>query len=330
MRNERKYKILTLLSMLLSFLLLGNCVREYFRMNAAVARQDEEYVLKGAQLYAENCMTCHGPAGEGSVGLTLNKSAFQVDYHSSEGSDVYNLLTKTIKEGRPGETAHPSWVKMTDGHYMSYTAMPAWGKAYNGPLDDHQIKSLVLFLMDKTGEGWASVSDFNPPSNTNLVKDPSKLKFPGQENLNNYSAIALLSNIKKSQCLSCHSLGATYEGTPIGGKVGPDLAKVGLWGVDEQFLINWISYANQPSKKDADQTPALPHDTRMPIYWAANRSFNTVGPNGQPKIDLTNKTIAPEGTPYSMVRFKGKLTDEEIKIIAKYLLTLGVEPPKAK
>jgi mono/diheme cytochrome c family protein len=324
-RNARKYKIITLLSMLLSFLLLGNCVREYWRMEAAAARQDEEYVLKGAKVYAENCMTCHGPAGEGSVGLTLNRPEYQVDYHSTEGQDVYNFLSKTIKEGRPG-TTYPHWVKMADGNYLSYTAMPIWGKDHGGPLDDHFVKAVTLFIMNPTGEQWnGMVSQFTPDNGLGAVADKSKLKFPNQDDAKNAAAIALLKDTKKSQCLNCHSLGVSYNGTPVGGKVGPDLSQVGLWGVDEQFLVNWISYANQPTKKDADQTPALAHDRRMPLYWYSNRSTNKPDGKGMPALDLGKQTVAPEGTPYSMPRFKGKLTDEEIKTIAQYLLTLGVE-----
>lgn len=333
MRNERKYKILTLLSLLLSFLLLGNCVREYFRMEAAVGAQDEEYVLKGAKVYAENCMTCHGPAGEGSVGLTLNKKEFKLDYHSPEGQEMFNTISKTIKEGRQGVSAHPTWVKMDDGKFMSYTTMPTWGKAFGGPLDDHFVKAVTLFIMNPSGAQWEGmVNDFTPSNNVALVKDKEKLTLPNQDNLNNTPAIALLRDTKKSQCLTCHSLGATYDGTPVGGKVGPDLSKVGLWGVDEEFLVNWISYANQPSAKelkaDPNAPPAVPHDVRMPNYWAASRTSNQPGPNGQPKIDLSIKAWAAPGTPYSMPRFKGKLTDEEIKTIAKYLMTLGVEPLK--
>lgn len=324
MRNARKYKIISLLSMVLSLLLLGNCVREYGRMNAAEARQDEEYVLKGAKVYAENCMTCHGPAGEGSIGLTLNRSDYQVDYKSSEGQDIYNMLYKTISQGRPG-TVNPHWVKMADGNYLSYTAMPTWGKENGGPLDEHFLKAVTVFLMDPTGEQWGKVNQFAPATGLDAVADKSKLHFPNQDDPKNAAAIALLKDTKKSQCLTCHSLGVSNDGAPVGGKVGPDLSKVGLWGVDEAFLTRWISYANQPAKKDADQTPAVPHNERMPLYWNTNRSTNKPDSKGSPALDLNKQTIAPAGTAYSMPRFKGKLTDDEIKTIARYLLTLGVE-----
>jgi mono/diheme cytochrome c family protein len=324
LRNERKYKIITLLSVLLSVLLLGNCVREYYRMEAAVVRQEEEYVLKGAKVYAENCMTCHGPKGEGSVGLTLNKPEFQKDWKSTDGKEIYNMLTKTIKEGRKSNSDHPQWVKQPDGHYLSYTTMPAWGKDFGGPLDDHFIKAVTLFIMNPSGEQWEGMVDqFTPPNGLDQVKDKNKLTFKNQDDPNNAAAIALLKDVKKSQCLSCHSLGVTYEGAPIGGKVGPDLSKLGAWGVDEEWLVKWISYANQPNKKDADQTPAMAHDERMPIYWHANRTVGGADEKtGAPKVDLSFKSVAPEGTPYFMPRFKGKLTDDEIRSIAKYLLTL--------
>lgn len=308
--------------MLLSFLLLGNCVREYWRMEAAEAKQEEEYVLKGAKVYAENCMSCHGPSGEGSIGLTLNREDYMVDYKSPEGADIYNFLYKTIAEGRPG-TVDPHWVKLPDGKYLSYTAMPVWGKDHGGPLDSHFLKAVTLFIMNPTGEQWNGMtSDFTPNNGVAAVVDKNKLTFPNQDDPKNATAIALLRDTKKSQCLNCHALGVTNNGNPVGGVVGPNLSKVGNWGVDEAFLIHWISYANQPGGKDEDKTPAMPHADRMPQYWWSNRATNEPGVAGAQKLDLGKPTIAPEGTPYAMPRFKGKMTDDEIKAIAQYLLTL--------
>ena len=50
-------------------------------------------------------------------------------------------------------------------------------------------------------------------------------------------------------CVSCHTLGQ------VGGYVGPDLTKLGSWGLDEEFLKEWIK--NPPAVVE-----------RAPRYWS--------------------------------------------------------------
>lgn len=306
MRNERKYKILTLLSMMLAVLLLGNCVREPFRMDTSVYRQHEEYVLKGAKVYAQNCVQCHGPKGEGVIGMPLNRAVFRVDYESPAGKDVYNMIYNTLKMGRPGNSDHYQWVKQPDGTWLSYTTMPAWHKDFGGPLDDDYIKALTLFIMypDPEGVQWNKVgSDEAPIPTADLsVDNTGVIPLPDADvdAETNASAKALLRNLGKSQCLTCHTIGSR------GGKIGPDLTRVGTWGIDQKFLEDWIKFASGEK--------AMAHDKRMPIYWSQNRAITS------DKIDLNTKVVS-EG-PYFMPPFEGRLTDAEISLIAKYLLGL--------
>lgn len=306
MRNERKYKILSLLSVVLAVLLLGTCVREPFRMNTAVYRQHEEYVLKGAKVYAENCVQCHGPRGEGVIGMPLNRAEFRVDYESPAGRDVYNLLYNTLKMGRPGNPDHYQWVKAPDGKWISYTVMPAWHKDFGGPLDDDYIKALTLFIMkdDPDGVQWNMIgSDEAPiPAPVFMVEGETEIPLPDSnvDPATNAAAKALLRNLGKSQCLTCHTVGSR------GGKIGPDLTNTGSWGIDQTFLEDWIKYASGPK--------AMPHDQRMPVYWSQNRATKTN------ELDLRTKVIS-EG-PYFMPFFEGRLSDAEISTIAKYLLGL--------
>jgi mono/diheme cytochrome c family protein len=312
-RNERKYKIISLLTVILAVLLLGNCVREPFRMTAFVNAQHEEYVLKGAKVYAQNCVQCHGPRGEGVVGMPLNKAAFKVDYQTPAGKTTYDMIFNTLRQGRQGNSLHFQWEKAPDGSWMSYTTMPAWGKDFGGPLDDDYLKSLALFIMNPSGEQWSIVGDTElaPFQASDYTKDPKtgQMPLPDSENADvNVAAKALLNNLTKSQCLTCHTVGAR------GSKIGPDLTHVGSWGVDQAFLENWIKYANIPAANAEDKTPAMAHDQRMPVYWSANRASTSPQPQFKDKV-------VSEG-PYFMPRFKGKLTDEEISTIARYLMGL--------
>lgn len=314
MRNERKYKIISLLTTLLAVLLLGNCAREYWRMESAVYRQYEEYVLKGAKVYAANCAQCHGPKGEGVVGMPLNRSDYQVDYQSPAGKDTYNMIAQTLRQGRKGNDNHFQWEKVPGtNHWISYSTMPPWGRDFGGPLDDDYIKALTLFIMKEDGSQWSLVGDedFAPFPESGLADYRGKedtIPLPDSANKDvDAAGKALLRNTAKTQCLTCHTVGS------IGGKIGPDLSQVGAWGIDQAFLEKWIMYAG-PNPANTEYPNGLPHDERMPIYWSSNRA--AVGP----ELDLSYEVIS-EG-PYFMPAFKGKLTDEEIATIAKYLLGL--------
>ncbi len=315
MRNERKYKIISLLTSLLAVLLLGNCFREYFRMESATQRQHDEYVLRGAQLYALNCMQCHGPKGEGVVGMPLNRTDLKVDPNSPAGKEKYALIYDTLLRGRKANDSHFQWEKAPDGNWISYTTMPAWGKEYGGPMDTEGLKALTMFIVNPAGTQWDVVGTSEaPPQLADLDVDPKTklITLPDSQTdaATNAAAQTLLRNLGKSQCLTCHTIGSK------GGKVGPDLSKVGSWGIDQAFLENWIKYANKPGPNDQDQTPALAHDKRMPVYWSASRA--TVSPS----LNIGDKNKVVSEGPYNMPRFKGKLSDEEISILAKYLMGL--------
>ncbi len=321
MRNERKYKIISLLTMLLALLLLGNFAREYWRMETAVYRQHEEYVLKGARVYAQNCVQCHGPRGEGVIGIPLNRSELKADYTSPAGKEVYNMIFETIRRGRPGNSDHFQWEKAPDGRWISYTEMPAWSKEYGGPLDDDYIKALTLFIMKEDGSQWALIgtgsADEYDPSTAPFQKpnydvdENGEIPLPDSEGLSaerNAAAKALLRNLGKSQCLTCHTIGSR------GSYIGPDLSKVGSWGIDKEFLMNWIKFANVNPNAPDEWKNGMPHDKRMPVYWMANRAIKGTEPTYE-------DTIVSEG-PYYMPSFYGRLTDEEIELIADYLLGL--------
>lgn len=312
MRNAKKYRIITLLAMALALLLLGIALREPSRMATAEYRQQEEYVLKGAAVYAESCVQCHGPRGEGSVGMPLNRTDLRVDPDSPAGQEVYQLLSEAIARGRDGSADRYQWEKVQTPEgkdaWLSYTAMPAWSTEYGGPLDEDAIKALTRFIMkdDPDGTQWsligsAGVAEIPPAGLTPDGSGEIPLPDADVDPATNAAAKALLRNVGQSQCLTCHAIGSR------GGKVGPDLTNLGNWGVDQAFLESWIKNASGPN--------AVPHEERMPIYWSINRA--TRGP----RPDLSIPTLS-EGPYYMPPAMTEMLTDQQIAILSKYLLGL--------
>lgn len=312
MRTERKYRIITWLSLLLAVLLLGNCLREPFRMRAAEERQREEYVVKGARIYAAQCVQCHGPRGAGSVGMPLNRAALRTDEREPVGRATYEMLLQAIAQGRPG-SSDVSWSRAPDGRWLSYTAMPAWGQEQGGPLNADDLRALGLFIMEPRGDQWSLVGDFDlaPLPDRNYARDDyDQLPLPdaqGVDAATNATAKNLLRNRSRSQCLNCHVIGSR------GAVVGPDLSRVGSWGLELQFLEEFIKYANQPMPNETDQT-VLSHAERMPIYWSQNRAVRG------PALDLSAPVVS-EG-PYYMLRFRERLGPDEVTVLARYLMGL--------
>lgn len=306
MRNPRKYAVLFFMTLCLAALLGVNCVREHARLSATATWQHEDYVQAGATLYAQNCMICHGPHGEGVVGMPLRRTDLQGD--PTAKADVYKMLYNTIYNGRPGNKAHPQWVKVDDGsgpghqHYMSYTAMPAWGQSAGGPLDENKVQALATFIMNGDWNMLDHADKYPPnPANYNGLLPTSEASADV-----NASAKALLQDRSKSMCLSCHAIGS------VGAHIGPDLSNVGSWGVDEAFLKDWIRHPN------ATPGPAMAHDLRMPIYWSANRPTETPNPSLVPTGDKATAVVS--NGPYYMPAVK--LTDDQLNTLVTYLMGL--------
>lgn len=143
----------------------------------------------GRAEFAAACVSCHGANAEGGSAphpefpeITTPWPAPRLNnitarYEDSEiVTDVRDFLITTIKQGRPG------------------TPMPAWGSAYNGPMNDQQVEAIADYILSiQTGE----------------LDTVAASAFVGQ------SGEDLFSN----NCARCH-------GQDAEGRVGPQLLNV--------------------------------------------------------------------------------------------------------
>jgi len=142
----------------LFFLTVGACagytiIELPYRTQLQQDWHDAESIERGALLYANNCRTCHGNAGEGFVGPRLNKDDFK-DQSPLALQPNRDLIHRTLLCGRAG------------------TRMPAWLSANGGSLNDRQIEHLVNLLtapLDDeledanglpTNKGWLEAEEF--------------------------------------------------------------------------------------------------------------------------------------------------------------------------
>lgn len=299
------------------------------RMSRAEALHQLAMAEVGARLYAENCVVCHGPVGEGVVGPPLNKEAFRGN--PRENREIYDLIYRAIDNGRPG-TSTTHWVRLTTGEWASYTAMPTWGASNGGPMNEQMITAITTFIM--MGD-WNLVGRHIPPP-TGMNSDGTWQldKMPDGVGISAEASLAGKQIFTNRGCVACHKIGS------VGGNVGPDLTRLGEWGLDREFLIEWI-----------DNPAAVPN--RAPTYWS-----NYGGPyqlpiaiQGQPETSasgvqgaqlaegaggegaVTGESAGQGGAdpgiaipsteplPRTVMPSMG-LSDEEIEILVDYLLSL--------
>ena len=100
---------------------------------------------RGAGLFAQHCVVCHGATGEGGVGAPL-ATEWTVDW--------------------PDRT-----VRRTIAHGVPRSAMIAWSQARGGPLDEQAIADLTLYVLALSPQ--AEVPGFLPETAT-----PSAFREP--------------------------------------------------------------------------------------------------------------------------------------------------------
>lgn len=153
------------------------------RIDAKVDEYYEQDATAGAIAFVNNCAECHGNDATGGSAPNPYGDApwpapaldnIAARYADSEVvDDVELFLEQTITQGRPG------------------TPMPAWGTAFQGPMNDYQINQIVTYLL--------SIQNDDVPQ----VEAAAFADISGEQLFNN-------------NCARCH-------GEDLGGQVGPPL-----------------------------------------------------------------------------------------------------------
>lgn len=122
-------------------LLIGQGIIETPRMAAQTASWDGRSIEKGAEIFANNCSTCHGPDGKGLPGVApaLHSAYFFTNRLKDVGyaGSLHDYIAGTVASGRPSN-AISQWAQR----------MPTWGSRYGGPLRDDQVESVTKFVLN--------------------------------------------------------------------------------------------------------------------------------------------------------------------------------------
>jgi len=186
---------ISLVALVLIIVLLGlNMLREPNRQVEELDAQQAAAIERATDVFALNCVECHGAAGEGlNVTPALNDAAVRAKSDSE--------LFKTISRGRPG------------------TAMVAFAINENGILTTPQINDLVTLIKHARWREVETYIDTNGLRPVDLPAleaqiDVANLMYP-LETVTGGRALY------QANCFSCHNAGAAGV---TGHRIGKDLS----------------------------------------------------------------------------------------------------------
>jgi mono/diheme cytochrome c family protein len=249
-------------------------------------------VQQGKALYAQYCITCHGPLGEGCIGPALNRVAWRPLLPDGEKNPTFDtgshdFMKKTIQRGRASN--------------QPGIMMPAWSTAEGGPLNDQAIEQIISFIQNgdwnNTIEGAASAQNLGEPL-------PS---FPG---FTDPVKIAQVHDLMLAKgCLNCHTMGKA------GGLIAAPLTDVGSRR-SADWIHNWI--------KDPKSMPA---DQRGPNLWLVAPTETVPIPAGVPTKTPAGPTATPNYFPMNDTYMPTiPMTDAELNLLVDYLSKARTTP----
>ncbi|MCK9486668.1 MAG: c-type cytochrome [Dehalococcoidia bacterium] len=147
----------------LAFLAFGAyIINEPNRQATAEEAQSEMIARRGADLFVNNCRSCHGLVGEGGIAPALDSAAFLILGEDNpygvdataegEARTVREFLFNTIACGRTN------------------TVMPLWSERYGGSMSETQVNYIVDMI---TSERWDLVEEIGVEHDIETSTDPA-------------------------------------------------------------------------------------------------------------------------------------------------------------
>ncbi len=203
-------------------------LNEESRRETAAERHFDTSIHRGAELYVDFCLSCHGgegAAGEGRQGVPLN-TAQNTTEDPALAPAREQVIRDAIERGRGA-------------------IMPAWAVAHGGPLNTQQVDDLINLI--RAG-AWDLTHELDLELHGGVPATPPPAPTPDPDS-NPGEAIF------NANCTSCH---------PAGGGVGPDLSNLGsletteVVGIDvnAEALSEWLH--DPQSIKPGTAMPAAP------------------------------------------------------------------------
>jgi mono/diheme cytochrome c family protein len=145
--------IIGTIAFMLTMIILGFvALNEPARLDAFSNAYEGRSIENGAEIFANNCATCHGLDGEatqcfdaagneiGCVGRPLNTADLLCGTKPSRlvamdwAGAKYDFIEGTVAAGRP------------------WAGMPTWGQQFGGPMQNNEVRDVSLFVLNWESE----------------------------------------------------------------------------------------------------------------------------------------------------------------------------------
>lgn len=190
MNTSKQVNAMIGLLFLVSIFFAVNVLNEPNRQDTAIEEQTEIFAERGAEIFVQNCRSCHGLEGlgqeEGAIGANLNTPAFLIlgeenafgaeETPAGVADGIRSFLGNSIACGRTN------------------TVMPVWAEQFGGSLSDQQIDYLVTLITEGRWDlvvelGEEEDSHQTPPrTREDVLSDGSGLALTS-ENCGQYNGI---------------------------------------------------------------------------------------------------------------------------------------------
>ncbi len=143
-------------SLVLTLALFGfTFITEEPRMQAQTGNWEGREIEKGAEIFANNCTSCHGIDGKGLPGVApaLYSRYFFTQRIVDVGftGTLHDYVAGTVAAGRPSNSIS-QWAQM----------MPTWGVNYGGPLRNDQVQAVTAFVMNWEADALTQTAENDP------------------------------------------------------------------------------------------------------------------------------------------------------------------------
>lgn len=219
-----------ILSSLLGIIvLLLVLVSEDPRMEAQTRNWEGRSIENGATLFANNCSRCHGPSGQGLIGVGPALNSYYFFTSTGRVADVgwvgslEDYVKLTVAAGRPSKT-DSQWPEV----------MPTWGGSFGGPMRGDQVEDVTAYVMNWEASALAQTPDEDPYQPFDDVLKPAEFQntaflLLSQEEQEAAIAEFRARSIRSPQviwqdeaCLGCHNLAQAQA--DAAGANGPNMA----------------------------------------------------------------------------------------------------------
>jgi mono/diheme cytochrome c family protein len=194
------------------------------RQAAASNHQVHTAVERGAELFAENCVICHGVDGAGREGAGF---ALRTEENKAPDDDQRAALFNVIARGRQNSLG-------------TEPNMPAFLNSEGGAFNEQQINDVITFIGCADDKEWAHVKEIvsgtlgtptDPLPRVPNLGTPNARILPGAPASATPTAAAGAAApnpalaVFETHCINCHKISPDF---PNGKGVGPNLTGVGI------------------------------------------------------------------------------------------------------